>query len=101
MKRQAYFAIAAPVLAAGILIGYLGTRPAGAAPPQDAAADAIPKPSELSGTFATLAKRLQPSVVTITSTIGQRAAIRPRRGTRGEPSNPDEMLRRFFGGGGG
>jgi serine protease Do len=53
----------------------------------------------MSNTFAALAKRLEPSVVTITSTVGQRKT-RPVSGSGGgdDEQNPEDMLRRFFGG---
>jgi serine protease Do len=92
-------AVAVPVcvLALGMGIGYFGTGSVGAAKPQQAPAPEIPKPAELSRTFATLAKRLQSSVVTITCTLQQRVSARSRRGNGAE--SPDDMLRRFFGGG--
>jgi serine protease Do len=89
MKRLTYTLFALLILVAEYLIG--------AATPEQATPLTIPKPVELSNTFATLAKKLEPSVVTITSTVGQAR----RRVTSGgdEAENKDEdMLRRFFGG---
>ncbi len=88
--------IAVSVLAAGLAIGYFGTRAAGAAGPQGT--PDIPKPTELSRTFSTLAQRLQPSVVTVTATVKQQRVSSRRQ--RGNTSDPEEMLRRFFGEGG-
>jgi len=56
---------------------------------------AIPKPAELSNTFSTLAKKLEPSVVTITCTIAQSQRRRSSGGDQAE--DEDEMMRRFFG----
>src|ERR1700730_9740535 len=90
MKRLTYTLFALLLLVAGYLIG--------AGTPEQATPLVIPKPVELSNTFATLAKKLEPSVVTITSTVGQ---TRRRASSGGEEAekNDDDMLRRFFGGG--
>jgi serine protease Do len=89
MKRLTYTLLALMILVAGYLIG--------AAAPEQATPLVIPKPVELSNTFATLAKKIEPSVVTITSTVGQ---PRRRASSGGEEAenNDDDLLRRFFGG---
>ena len=96
--RAHSIAIAVSVLAAGLAIGYFSTRAAGAAGPQGT--PEIPKPTELSRTFAMLAKRLQPSVVTVTATVKQQR-VSSRQRQRGGAQDPEETLRRFFGEGGG
>src|SRR5215471_18393604 len=89
MKRLIYTLFTLLILAAGYLIG--------AGTPEQATSLTIPKPVELSNTFATLAKKIEPSVVTITSTVGQ---TRRRASSGGEEAenNDEDMLRRFFGG---
>src|SRR5437868_82187 len=67
MKRLIYTLFALLILATGYLIG--------ASPADHAAPLTIPKPVELSNTFSTLAKKLEPSVVTITSTEIGRAHV--------------------------
>ena len=85
MKRTHWSVFALLALAAGLLIGHLsGTRVHAA---DQAAPLVIPKPIEMSNTFAALAKRLEPSVVTITSTVGQRKT-RPVSGGGDEEQNP-------------
>jgi serine protease Do len=95
MKRIIPVVFAFAALSAGILIGTFANRSVGAANPEQAAPLTIPKPAELSNTFAQLAKRLAPSVVKITTTVGQRAA-RPVT-QDDEEQNNDDLLRRFFG----
>jgi serine protease Do len=91
MKRLTYTLSGLLILVSGYVIG--------AAPPDQATPLITPKPVELSNTFSTLAKKLEPSVVTITSTVGQ---TRRRASAGGEEAenNDEDMLRRFFGGGG-
>jgi serine protease Do len=86
MKRLIYIPVALLALVTGYLIG--------ASPAEQATPLAIPKPTELSNTFSTLAKKLEPSVVTITSTVGTR-----RRTSSGgaQAEDEDETMRRFFG----
>ena len=93
MKRL-YLAFVFAALAAGIFLGVFVNASAQAAPEQ-ASPLVVPKPIEMSNTFATLAKRLEPSVVKITSTVGQRS---PRRASSDEEEGSDDLLRRFFGG---
>ncbi len=89
MKRSIHFPLACLLLA-----GATG------AVPQEISTGGIPQPAELSNTFTGVAKRLQPSVVTITATVGMHAA-QARRFGRGNDRAEDmnEMLRRFFGNG--
>jgi serine protease Do len=95
MKRQAIFVLFLLALASGVLIGTLVNTSAHAAKPEQASPLVIPKPSEMSNTFAALAKRLEPSVVKITSTVGQRTS---RRASNDDEEGNDDLLRRFFGG---
>src|SRR5215467_2277681 len=66
-----------------------------ASPAQQAAPISIPKPAELSNTFSSLAKKLEPTVVTIVSTVGPSGRRRSSGGDQAE--DEDEMMRRFFG----
>src|SRR4051794_40802676 len=91
MKRLTYTVSALLILVSSCLIG--------AAPPEQAAPLTIPKPVELSNTFATLAKKLEHSVVTITSTVGQQTRRRASAGGEEAENNDEEMMRRFFGNG--
>jgi serine protease Do len=93
MKRLIYFVVVMLALAIGVFLGSFTSQSAHAA--EQASPLVIPNPSEMSNTFAALAKRLEPSVVKITSTVGQRAS---RRSTADEEENSDDLLRRFFGG---
>jgi serine protease Do len=90
--RSAFFASFA--LGAGLLIGTLANTSVHAAKPDQATPLEIPKPTELSNTFSGLAKRLEPSVVKITSTVGGRV----RRTAEDVDPDSDDALRRFFGG---
>jgi serine protease Do len=86
MKRLVYLPLVILILVAGYLIG--------ASPADQATPISIPKPAELSGTFSALAKKLEPCVVTIISTVGQGR----RRSSGGDQAeDQDEMMRRFFG----
>ena len=73
MQKPVTTAFALSALAAGILIGNLTHIPVRAAKPEPQSSGlAIPSPSELSTTFSSLAKRLEPSVVTITTSANVR-----------------------------
>jgi serine protease Do len=87
--KKAIFAttLALCALSAGALIR-------AAAKPEQAVPLGIPKPAELSNTFSELAKRLQPSVVKITTTVGQRTS---RRNAGNQEPDPDDFMRQFFG----
>jgi serine protease Do len=95
MKRAPWYLLLSLALAAGFLIGHFADARVHAA--GQASELVIPKPVEMSNTFAALAKRLEPSVVTITATVGQRRP-RPVSGGNNDEDNPEDMLRRFFGG---
>lgn len=114
-------------LAIGVLIGTViqtGVKAAkdqgGAAP--DATPLVIPPVSQMQSTFATIAKKLEPSVVNISVEFGSRTSPQARngggngrRGQRSQPqqvdpnenggdsggNSPEDLFRRFFGGGGG
>jgi len=116
-------------LALGVLIGTVMQTGVKAARDQasvaapDATPLVIPPKSEMQSTFATIAKKLGPSVVNISVEFGARnpspqASNRGgRRGQRAQPAvpngdngddsgdsggnSPEELFRRFFGGGGG
>src|SRR5437868_14578640 len=90
MKRLTYTLLALLIPVSGYLIG--------AATPEQATPLTIPKPAELSNTFSTLAKKLEPSVVTITSTVGQTRRRAASSGGEEAENNDEDMLRRFFGG---
>src|SRR6516162_50216 len=94
-KRAPWYLLLSLALAAGFLIGHFADARVHAA--GQASELVIPKPVEMSNTFAALAKRLEPSVVTITATVGQRRP-RPVSGGNNDEDNPEDMLRRFFGG---
>src|SRR5690242_1058656 len=87
MKRLTYILLPLLVLAAGYLIG--------ASAADQATPLTIPKPAELSNTFSSLAKKLEPSVVTIISTVGQ--SRRPRSSGGDQAEDEDDLMRRFFG----
>jgi serine protease Do len=87
MKRLVYL----PLLLLLLLVSHRTVALAA----EQAAPLSIPKPKELSNTFATLAKKLEPSVVTITCTVGQSARRRSSGGDQAE--DEDDMMRRFFG----
>jgi len=100
-------------LAIGILIGTLINTGVNAAKGQAVAPDAtpltIPSPTKLSNEFTELAKRVEPSVVNITSDYtpkssakgGKRRAQQEEDEEEGGSTDPNELFRRFFGGGGG
>src|SRR6266545_5160235 len=93
MKNFPTTGLALCALAAGILIGNLSDTSARAAKPEPQTTPlSVPSPSELSTTFSSLAKRLEPSVVTITSSANTRTSAR----NRGQ-GDQDDMMRRFFG----
>src|SRR5437899_3608443 len=93
MQKPVTTAFALSALAAGILIGNLTHIPVRAAKPEPQSSGlAIPSPSELSTTFSSLAKRLEPSVVTITTS----ANVRLSQSSRGQ-NEEDDIGRRFFG----
>jgi serine protease Do len=87
-------------LSIGILIGTLLDSGVHAQKDQgapDATPLTIPAASRLSSSFALLAKRLEPSVVNITSTYVPRAS-RSRSGSRQQPDEDGaDLFRRFFG----
>jgi serine protease Do len=84
-------------LVAGVLLSQevKAVKAAGATAP-DATPLTVPDPVQLSSSFSTLAKQLEPSVVQITSTMEQKVV--QRRGQRGAPPDADDFFRRFFGG---
>jgi serine protease Do len=93
-------------LVAGLVLGGMaGSRlPVVKAAAAQAAPDAtplqIPDPVQLSTAFTKLAKQLEPSVVQVTSTMEQKAAMQRRGGGRQgleDPQSPDDLFRRFFG----
>jgi serine protease Do len=93
MQKPVTTAFALSALAAGILIGNLTHTSVRAAKPEPQVPGlAIPSPSELSTTFSSLAKRLEPSVVTITTS----ANVRLSQSSRGQ-NDEDDIGRRFFG----
>jgi serine protease Do len=94
-------------LAAGAWLGVATNQSVQAAREPAAAAAAtplaVPQPEKLSGSFSELAKRLQPSVVKITSTgDGGAARSRASQDSQDDPDQDQEdfqdQLRRFFGG---
>jgi serine protease Do len=119
------FTMIAFTLALGVLIGTVVQTGVKAARDQasiaapDATPLVIPPKSEMQSTFATIAKKLEPSVVNISVEFGspkrpQASTRGGRRGQRAQPNgdngddspdvggnSPEDMLRRFFGGGGG
>jgi serine protease Do len=92
-------------LSIGILIGTLINTGVRAEKGQSAAPDAtplvIPSPVQLSNEFSKLAKRLEPSVVYITTDyMPKEQTARKRRSPQAEEDTEDEegdLLRRFFG----
>ncbi len=101
-------------LAIGILIGTLFNTGVNAAKGQAAAPDAsplvTPAATKLSNEFTELAKRVDPSVVNITSDFTpksasksgkRRAPVEEDEEEGGGSADPNELFRRFFGGGGG
>jgi serine protease Do len=111
-------------LAVGVLIGTVVQTGVKAARPQSAAApDAtplvLPPVAQMQGSFATVAKKLEPSVVNISVEFGGRTASPQARNGGGsgrrrvQPddngddsgdsggNSPEDLFRRFFGGGGG
>jgi len=89
-------------LSVGILIGTLLTG--GASAQKDAVApDAtplkIPDPVQLSTAFTQIAKKLEPSVVNITTTYVTKQAGSPGRRRQQTPDEegPEDLFRRFFG----
>ena len=114
-------------LALGVLIGTVAQTGVKAAKDQssvapDATPLVIPARSEMQSTFATIAKKLEPSVVNISVEFGPRPTPQARNsgngngrrgGQRVQPDDngddngdsggnaPDDMFRRFFGFGGG
>jgi serine protease Do len=94
-RRLALAGVLSVTLALGVLVGTLINRGVTVASAGGTAATAlaIPSPVQLSTTFTQLAKKLEPSVVQITSTMEQRVA------QRGRPRQNDgmDLFRRFFG----
>ncbi len=113
-------------LALGVLIGTVAQTGVKAAREQgggapDATPLTIPPRSEVQSAFASLAKKLEPSVVNISVEFGSRnnsadapvtgrsprrggnrlAPANPDNGDDGSGSGPEDLFRRFFGNGGG
>ncbi|HLK67012.1 MAG TPA: Do family serine endopeptidase [Bryobacteraceae bacterium] len=105
-------------LSAGIVIGTVLSTGVKAARDDRAVAPGatqlvIPNPVELSNQFTEIAKQVEPSVVHISTTYSPKATTRTRNGRRQQLMPPDEddqgdgmsgmddLLNRFFGGGGG
>jgi serine protease Do len=105
MRKQKLlsFSLLLLTLCLGILIGTLVNTDVRAERDQvapDAKPLAIPSPVELSTAFTELAKRLEPSVVNITTEYGikQPEISRDRRQQRPEEQTPEfDFFRRFFG----
>lgn len=92
-----FFAVVLCALAIGVVIGTLLDGDVRAVPrvnAPDASTLAIPDPVQLSNAFSELARRLEPTVVNITTSKGasQPAPTKPKAPNRGE----GESLRRFF-----
>jgi serine protease Do len=95
-------------LSIGVLIGTLVSTGVKAAKDQVAAPGAtplsIPNPVQLSNSFSTLAKQLEPSVVNISSTYVQKAPVQAKNRRRPAPDQDGEeepgmqdFFERFFG----
>lgn len=101
-KKCAWTGLAACALAAGALLGVATDKTVHAAREPVAAAATpltIPQAEKLSNSFSELAKRLQPSVVKITSTGDDQAArSRTSDNPEDDQDDPQGQLRRFFGG---
>jgi len=120
-RRQKFlsFSLILFTLAIGILIGSLAQTGAKAAREQNAAPDAtpltVPSPVVIQNDFSKIAKRLEPSVVNISTeyipkhnTSQNRQNPNLRRRQQQQPQDDDQddngmqgFLRQFFGGGGG
>jgi len=87
--------LAAAVLFGVVLAGSLDLTPSGAAAPAPPAGEAVSAPASLTGlpSFADLAEKVLPSVVSIDAQTIERGDARGR-GQRGMPQNPFEF---FFG----
>jgi len=100
-KRFLYTFLVLVTLLAGIGIGTLIRTNASADSASKAAPLAVPNPVQLSNSFAELAKKLEPSVVNISSVYEVKSAQRSQRRTRPLPGEEDEegpdLFFRFFG----
>lgn len=87
-------------LSLGILIGTLitgGVRAQKDAVAPDATPLKIPDPVQLQTAFSQIAKKLEPSVVNITTTyVSKRATADSRRRQQTPQEDPEEFFRRFF-----
>ncbi|MDE3196221.1 MAG: Do family serine endopeptidase [Acidobacteriota bacterium] len=119
VRRQKFlsFTVILFTLAIGILIGTVVQTGAKAAREQQAAPDAtplvVPSPVAIQSEFSKIAKRLEPSVVNISTeylpkrvTTSNRQTPNPRRRQAPQDDGQDDdgmqgFLQRFFGGGGG
>ena len=94
-------------LSIGVIIGTMVSTGVKAAKDQSGAPGAtplaIPNPVQLSTSFSTLAKRLEPSVVNISSTYVQKPSAAKKGRTRPAPEDEEEdngmqdFFERFFG----
>jgi len=104
MKRQKLlsFSLILFTLSIGVLVGTLMSTGVKAAKEQAVAPDAaplvIPNPVQVSNAFSTLAKRLEPSVVNISSTYVQKASasVRRRRSPQQDDQDDDNGMQDFF-----
>jgi serine protease Do len=106
MRRQKFlsFTLLLFTLSIGIVIGTLlqsGVRAAGSQGASDATPLKIPDPVQLSTAFSQLAKRLEPSVVNITTDYIPKqapAARNPRRQQTPDPGDQEglDLFQRFF-----
>ena len=96
MKRQKLlsFSLVLFTLSIGVVIGTLVSTGVKAAKDQSVAPGAtpltVPSPVQLSSAFSTLAKRLEPSVVNISSTYVQKAPSSVRRRQPQQQQQPDD-----------
>ena len=109
MRRQKLlsFSLILFTLSIGVIIGTMVSTGVKAAKDQSGApgatALAIPNPVQLSTSFSTLAKRLEPSVVNISSTYVQKPSAAKKGRTRPAPEDEEEdngmqdFFERFFG----
>ena len=109
MRRQKLlsFSLILFTLSIGVIIGTMVSTGVKAAKDQSGApgatALAIPNPVQLSTSFSTLAKRLEPSVVNISSTYVQKPSVAKKGRTRPAPEDEEEdngmqdFFERFFG----
>jgi serine protease Do len=98
LHHRSFFVIAVALcaLAVGIVIGTLFDGGVSAVPrvvAPDASPLSIPDPVQLSNAFNTLARRVEPSVVNITTSKGRETRS---RGQREGPQDQGDPFRRFF-----